>query len=505
MAKWSQTISGEISKLRSRLLLPFGWGSLKTGGLGGSYKLDSSKVDYELTKQLYFNTHDEYKLGAGFAKPIINNTVGFMGVPQYKISDKDAQEVIDSFFDNNVSNMQRTQRDSLRDGDTYVWITREEENDVSLYPEEKVRLIYNVIPPGQMKEIKRDPMTGVVLEYVLEVEHEWENEQGDKKKATVTQRIRRGEREVEIDGDQPPDIEPGVEETPWDFIPIVHFKNEGDESLYGQSDLEPIEPFLKAYHDIMLHAMQGSKMHSTPRLMLKVKDVAKFLRNNFGVTDVAAYYKKGGTLDLDGKELMIMTDEENAEFIEARSTTGDAKELLKLIFYCIVDTSETPEFVFGVHTSSSLSSVKEQMPVLIRSIERKREHFADSWKRLARIVLAMTAQAENKTYETYATELQWVNVDPRTTKEISEELLNTVNALILGLNNNIISEKSAINYLAKQIDTMNEYEEEEGESEVDRIKQTRINRLRMPDSDDLESQLKEIKKRLNGGGADDEA
>src|SRR5699024_9189907 len=117
---------------------------------------------------------------------------------------------------------------------------REEENDVSLYPEEKVRLIYNVIPPGQMKEIKRDPMTGVVLEYILQVEHEWENKQGDKKKATVTQRIRRGEREVEIDGDQPPDIEPGVEETPWDFIPIVHFKNEGDESLYGQSDLEPI-------------------------------------------------------------------------------------------------------------------------------------------------------------------------------------------------------------------------------------------------------------------------
>lgn len=63
MAKWSQ-ITGEISKLRSRLLLPFGWGGVTTGGLGGSYKLDSSKVDYELTKQLYFNTHDDYKLGA---------------------------------------------------------------------------------------------------------------------------------------------------------------------------------------------------------------------------------------------------------------------------------------------------------------------------------------------------------------------------------------------------------------------------------------------------------
>ncbi|WP_060210323.1 phage portal protein [Sporosarcina koreensis] len=497
MAKWYNKAVGEISKLRSRLLLPFGWGSMTTGTLGAGYKLDSSKVDYELSKALYYNTHDDYKLGAGFAKSVINNTVSFMGVPSYKSTDKEAQEVLDGFFESNISNMQRTTRDSLRDGDCYVWITREEQQDVSLYPEQKVRLVYNFIPPGQVKDIVRHPLTGVVQEYVLVSSHDWEDELGNKKKATITQRIRRGEREIEIDGDTPPDVEPGIEPTPWDFIPIVHFKNEGDEGVYGQSDLEPIEPFLKAYHDVMLHAMKGSKMHSTPRLKLKLKDVTRFLRNNFGVNDPAEFAKKGGTLNLDGHEILMFGDEEDAEFIEAKSATGDAKELLKLLFYCIVDTSETPEFVFGVHTPSSLSSVKEQMPILIRSIERKREHFADNWQRLARIVLAMTSQSENKSFETFATELQWVNIDPRTSKEISEELLNVVNALVTALGNNIISEKSAINYLAGLIDTMNEYEAEEGESEKDRIQQTRINRLRMPDSVDLQSQLDEINKLMD--------
>src|SRR5690606_16438405 len=99
--------------------------------------------------------------------------------------------------------------------------------------------------------------------------------------------------------------------------------------------------------------------------------------------------------------------------------------------------------------------------------------------------------------ETFATELQWVNIDPRTSKEISEELLNVVNALVTALGNNIISEKSAINYLAKLIDTMNEYEAEEGESEKDRIQQTRINRIRMPDSDNLQGQLDAINKLLD--------
>lgn len=493
MAKWYKKAVGEISKLRSRM--SFG----VTGGtMGAGYQLDSSQVDYELAKQLYYNTHDDYKLGAGFAKSIINNSVSFMGVPSFKSTDKDAQDVLNAFFESNLSSMQRTTRDSLRDGDCYVWITREEEEDVSLYPEQEVRLVYNFIPPGQVKEIIRHPLTGVVQEYVLASSHEWNNERREKKKATIIQRIRKGEREIEIDGDTPPDVEKGVQPMPWDFIPIVHFKNEGDEGLYGQSDIEPIEPFLKAYHDVMLHAMKGSKMHSTPRLKLKLKSVAKFLKNNFGVDDPVKFAKEGGTIDLDGHELLMFNDEEDAEFIEARSATGDAKELLKLLFYCIVDTSETPEFVFGVHTPSSLSSVKEQMPILIRSIERKREHFADNWKRLARIVLAMTAQSENVSFETYATELQWVNIDPRTSNEISEELVNVVNALVTGVNNNLVSEKAAINKLAKLIDTMNEYEPEEGEGEKERIQQTKINRLRMPDSDDLQGQLNQINKTLSG-------
>lgn len=496
MAKWLRKAVGEMSKLRSKIKLPFGWGTT-TGTLGAGYKLDSSRVDYKMARELYYNTHDDYKLGAGFAKAIINSTVSFMGVPSFKSTDKNAQEALDAFFESNISNMQKTERNAIRDGDCFVWITREEEEDKTLYPEQPVRLVYNFIPPEQVHDIIRHPLTGAIQEYVLVSSHEWTDERGNKKKATITQRIRKGERVIEIDGDTPPDVDPGIQQTPWDFIPIVHFKNEGDEGLFGQSDIEPIEPFLKAYHDVMLHAMKGSKMHSTPRLKLKLKDVAAFLRNNFGVTDPAKFAKEGGTIDLDGHELLLFGDGEDAEFIEARSSTGDAKELLKFIFYCIVDTSETPEFVFGVHTPSSLSSVKEQMPILIRSIERKREHFADSWKRLARIVLAMTAQSENVSFETYATELQWVNIDPRTSKEISEELLNVVNALVNALNNNLISEEAAINYLAKLIDTMNEYEPEEGEGEKERIQKTRINRMRMPDSKELEGQLDTINKILS--------
>ena len=43
------------------------------------------------------------------------------------------------------------------------------------------------------------------------------------------------------------------------FIPIVHFKNEGDETEeFGISD-PAIEPFMKAYHDVMMHAIQDPR------------------------------------------------------------------------------------------------------------------------------------------------------------------------------------------------------------------------------------------------------
>ncbi|AYO30815.1 phage portal protein [Biomaibacter acetigenes] len=497
--KWLTWAVGEISKLRDIFSFT-GW-RLYTGTYATPYRLNSSRVDYPKARAIYENIDDAYKLGAGFAKPVINTTVGFMGVPHFRSEDPDAQAVLDDFFGANVSRMQQTHRNAMRDGDCFVWITREETEDAALYPETKARLVYNIIPPEQVVQIIRNPITGSVQEYVLKSEHIWLDESNNTRRCVVTQRISGDHRMIQIDGDTPPDIQPGEERNPWGFIPIVHFKNEGDETKeFGQSDLEPIEPFLKAYHDVMLHAIQGSKMHSTPRLKLKLKEVARFLANNFGITDPAEFAAKGGTINLDGHELLIFQDEEDAGFIEVNSAIGDAKDLLQLLFYCIVDTSETPEFAFGVHTPSSLSSVKEQMPILVRRIARKREHFTEAWQRLARIVLAMTAQAENKRFSTYATTLEWDDIDPRDGKDVAQELQLVTQALNTALQGGFISLDAAAQFLSQYIETMNDYISDDPEipGERERIMKTRLMMMRLEDGQFLTSQKEEIDKLLGG-------
>lgn len=452
---WLKRAVGEISKLRTTV----------TGVLIGSntakYKLDSSKVNSQLARSLYNNTNDDYKLGAFAAKPVINTAVGFMGVPRFSIVDEDAQQFLDDFFGENTSNMIQTHKDSMIDGNCWVWLTWEEDEETEiLYPEADGhgRLVFNFIPPDMIKETCYDPVTRTIVKVVLEEEFEWFEDKA-KKKCTIIQTITKEERTIEFDGDIPEGKEKKTEYTyQWGFVPIVLFANEKDNTeLNGKSELEPIEPYMKAYHDIAMYAMQGSQMHSSPKLKLKVKDIEKFLLYNKGITDIKKFIAEGGKLSFEGQDFFLMKDDEDAAYIEVKSATGSAKELLKLLFFCIVDISETPEFAFGTHTPSSQASVKEQMPILIRRVSRKRENFDKSWKRLARMALAMYAQSTATKFSSYQTTLIWDEIDPRDDKEIADTLKSIVEALAKALEAGIIYKEAAVNFLAQYIDTMEQY------------------------------------------------
>lgn len=469
------------------------------GSYGGVYSLNSSKVNYEIARDLYNNTKDEYKLGTAFVKPIINSTVGFMGVPHFTTEDENAQSILDDFILDNTSKMLRTHSNALKLGDCYIWLTREEKEN-PLYPDKPVMLIYNIIPPEEVEDIILDSTTKEPIAYILKSQQEWTDLEGNKKKAKIKQIITAKNRIIEVEGDIPEGMEPGEMPNLWGFIPIVHFKNEPDETMkFGQSDIEPIEPLLKAYHDVMMHALKGSKMHSTPKLKIKLKDVAGFLRNNFGVEDPVKFAKDGGKVNLDGHEILFLTDGEDVSFIEVNSATGDAQILLKLLFYCIVDVSETPEFIFGVHTPSALASVKEQMPIMVNKIRRKREQFTEQWQTLARMILIMSAKSVGANFTSYSVTLGWDEVNSKDDKELAETLEKVCNAIDKALTGNFISEEAAVNFLSKYIDTMSNYISDDPEivGEREKIIKTKMLRYRLDDAGGLEDEKKDIEDEID--------
>jgi hypothetical protein len=496
MAKqgWLKKAVGEISKLRQNIFGQFG--SLIGGSWNVPYVLNSTRVDYELARQLYHNTHDDYKLGAGFAKPIVNTLAGFMGVPHFRCQDEEAQKVLDEHVNRWVSRMQRTHQLSLRDGDCFVMLANLE-NDDQLFLDEENRIDYIIIPPEQIADIELDLITRRPKAYAIEARAKWDAGQ---REYAVMQRITAEEITVKVEGDAPEGLTNEIRPNPWGFTPIVHFKNEPEETeLYGTSELEPIEPYLKAYHDVMLHAMQGSKMHSTPRLKLKLRDVQGFLQNNFPEALKAVQRGEQANIDLKGHELLIFTDEEDASFIEAQSTIGDAESLLKLLFYCIVDVSEVPEFAFGVHTPSSHASVKEQMPLLVRRVARKREMVTENWQTLARMLLVMHSKITGKKFESYEVGIAWDAVIERDEKEYADTINTLVNALNTALLGGFISLEAAVDLLAQYIDTMKEYATDDPElpGERERIIKSWYLRSRLEDTEGLLDQLQDIEKVLN--------
>jgi hypothetical protein len=495
---WYKRAFGEISKLRQAATGLFGQ-ILIGGNATVPYVLNSGKVDYELARQLYRNTHEDYKLGAGFAKPIINTLAGFMGCPRFTIADEDAQVVLDEYFNRWVSRAQRTHQLSLRDGDSYIYLANLETDD-ALYPETDSRIEYIIIPPEQVADIEINPLNRQVLAYVLKSRHKWDQ---DTKEYTVTQRITKDSIETIVEGDAPEEVVSGTEPNKWGFIPIVHFKNEPEETeKYGTSELEAVEPYLKAYHDVMLQAIQGSKMHSTPRLKIKVKDVKRFFEDNFPETLAAIERGESGSINLQGRELLLFGSEDDAEFIEARSATGDATALLQLIFYCIVDVSEIPEYCFGTHVPSSHASIKEQAPILVRRVARKREQVTESWQLLARMVLAMVSKATGRRFETFETTITWDAVVERDKSEYATTLKTICEAIEIALTGGFISLDAAVDTLSEYLEAVRQYisDDEELPGERERLIKTALLRARLEDGQGLEQQKKEIDNELAGAG-----
>jgi hypothetical protein len=485
---------------------PVGEISAFRAGVSGSvraYKLDSTKVNYTLAREIYNNTEDKYKLGGGFARPIIDTCVSWMGVPKIKSTDDGAQVALDAFFPPNTSKLQQVHRDAMINGDVYVWLTREELPDNVLFPELQAQIVLNILPPDIVAEERINPNTDKVEAYVFKTEQTWIDAAGQKKTLKKTVTLTAEDRTTEFEGDIPPDAVKGAEPNPWGFIPVVHFRNEWNGvSANGTSDLEAVEPFLKAYHDLMLMGIQAAKLHSTPRIKMKLRNALEFIKINFGVDDPQKWIAEGKTINLDGHDILFLEGDDDAEFVEAKAVTGGVETLLKLLFYCIVDCSQTPEFAFGVHLPSSLSSVKEQMPVLIKKVGRKRENFTDSWQMVARMYLAMESASGGGKYSTNSTTLVWDEIDPRDDKEIAEALKYFVDALRAGVEGALISQEAAVTFLARYIDTMNDWvsDDKENPGERERIIKTMIDRARLEDAQLGNIEQTEIDKALNTPG-----
>jgi len=468
---------GEISALRSPWAAGWGYQYMTP------YRLDSSRVDYDLARQLYRNTADKYKLGAAFAKPVINTTAGFMGAPHFTHTDPEADQALEQIMTRWTGKVLRINRNTLRDGDVFARIVRVPDR---VNPKLEA-FDLTLIPPEWVTPVP-DPLTGQWLKLIIRHPVALVDAAGRKVgDYTVTEILTPKERIIEADAHAPTEIRErnGTEANPWGFIPVVHFKNEAEENqLFGCSDLEPVEPFMKAYHDTLLFAVQGSKLFSRPKTKFALKDVQKFLKDNFDEAEI-----KSGKLKFADKELFLMQEGDDVAFITAESGLAGITTLLEFIFMNIVDVSQVPEFAFGTAVASSKASVSEQMVPLSRNIRRKRGMFEEPYGELASMYLAMWSKVENKRLDTYRVDIGWDELSPKNDKETADTIKTMVEGLVTAIEGGLLSVDAAAEFLREFVPTALPYADPDADDdERRRIAKSFLWRKRIEDAEGWETE-----------------
>src|SRR5436190_16911691 len=135
---------------------------------------------------------------------------------------------------------------------------------------------------------------------------------------------------------------------------------------------------MQAFHDVLTQGLQAHKYHSTPKIKMKLSDVAAFIRANFPDIwdDATGNIKPGAEISWQGREIVFLQTGDDMEFVEARSVLGDTKTLAEFLIDCICIASQTPEWAFmRVDSGSANSDRNAQTVPFVKKVERKRNSY----------------------------------------------------------------------------------------------------------------------------------
>lgn len=439
------------------------------------YRLDSSRVDYGLARSLYYNSDQRYKLGAGFARPAIDVPVGFMGVPRLLAEDKtsESQVWLDRFIKENAGQLIKAHRMCLRDGEVLLRLRAKNRAPAyqGLYGAEDKDLEIALVPTEAFEIISKDEDIDAVE--AIKVKHVFlqPDSGGQMREVVLWEKVTADQIILKYENDEHP---VRTLPNPLGFVPAVHLQNEPERhQLHASSDLEPVEPYLKFYNDVMLHAGSASALHSTAKLVLRAQDVERFITNNFTDAEIAdgrlrfknkdVLFFESGVPDMSGASSGSAIYAEGADIIQARAPLGNTTTLLEFIFLNIVDVTEIPEWAFGGAIASSKASVGEQSAPLVHKVTRKRTMVENSWALTGRMMLkTVLAVSERVT-------VKWNNLAMRDLKTEAEAFRNFAESL-LALNDGQVVSKITINEVLGELnDLIIPYAVDEERTEETRI------------------------------------
>jgi hypothetical protein len=457
--------SFSFSGLRSR----FRFYGAKFFGSGPAY--ENTIISYDLARQLYRNDGSDFNLGSHFARPIIDLQNDFIGLPTATIGDENVDDFLNNcLHDYWADKLLEMKRNAIRDSKTIVRMRRDGMSDPLTTTEENTYCRLEILNPEQVA-LEYEPGNAThLVKAVVHLRVMMIEEEGDPSAGILPV-----EREHEIfetitedqfvyyDKTDNVVLDQFTKPNTWGFVPFVEVDNEYDSALAGgQSDLEAVYPFIRAFHDCLKQTLQAHKYHSVPKVTFKLNEVQAFLKNNFpDVYDqTTGEIRQGAQISWQGREILFIKPEEDVNFLEAKSVLGDSKVLLEFLIDCICIASETPKWAFMVVDAGSANQADNaQVLPWVKKIARKRTYFTPPIQRLLKMVLS----ANNMTVRCPKIDWEIVRVQDQATYNQALQFL--IMGLEVAAQRGIISDTTYRETVRQFIPKMKNPSEEEKDAE----------------------------------------
>lgn len=397
--------------------------------------VDHTNPGYELLRQIYRNQSKDFSLG-NFSQTIIDTTIGFLGVPDFQY-DKDNDDALEYLMKHH-SIATKLHTTTLVEAKAYLRITFIEGD------------IYNKAPRFEFEVLGQDRVRKIVdrkgnlagFEVYTTIQYDMNDSQKTYMQVeqvypekTIIQR-----KEGAFGG------LPATEEiiNRFGVVPIIEFVNDPDHNGIGVSDLRSAVPFMGMYHDIMVQLRRITQLHSNPFIKIQVGDYDKFKKAN------PALFDENDNIILDNVEVIFQGQGDDINYVKLEASIDGLTKLLEYVFYCVIQTSRTPEFLMGTAIASSKASASEQMAIMEMKIDRKRKMLNDTYIRVADVFQQMWKKVNGSYGPALVSKIQWSSIDLQN-PDLANNAKSIVDALDKALQRELITKDEAALILNKYL------------------------------------------------------
>lgn len=341
----------------------------------GRPTVDTTETDYEWYDKFRRGKQKGFEIGGLFADPMAEIIASWALGDGFSldIESEATQEAVEKFLQTNLQSLVESAQDSLSLGDAYILVNPDG--------------LLQKISPDQVK-LERDALD---FNTIVSATIYTQNEKVEIEDIyTVTNRL------VRI-------RYAGKEWTEQSFpnliglIPLIPFFNDRSANeTNGHPYFESLLTLFAEYDDVMRKGLDGAKLMANPIPVaegLKDPEGAKRLNATYiePYVDGAGVSQNNYVTELDKVSVFWLGEGAKFHLAAPGNFSTNTTDMLKKLFYVMLQHAKIPEWVWGGAISSSMASVQAQAPAFIKFIQGRQRKLEQPIRLLLNVYLKTIA------------------------------------------------------------------------------------------------------------------